>query len=434
MAIFSPIDSADGTCNNGCFITGQGPCTAGNINCDNQKTAANSPPSSWNCPEPKPMPFKDQAIQAASILKAMNVGQCQNSTFAAGGFSLLDLAGGFAESSDSIGCEQVSVITDSYNSQFTALDCAMTQITQSQNMSYFGVNNVEIGASGNSKMFCGHGGLVINQDINLKMFVTGQFTGTVQDSTTNNVQNFIQAIQDSMLKADVGWGATPQGQRAISQVQAQIQNYMNTTDLSLTTQSVMEKFYTGNNITVTLSDNAVIDASECKFTQDGTYNLVVQNVFTTTITNVQSNTALNKFIAQQSNSLSSTAAGFSLGSFGIIIIVLIVIGVFIFGAPLILGKKISKTSATMLFILLLLSGGLTLFFYLRNETILYYIMLALTIVLLVLFVSACIKAHNQNKAAKASAAAKPPATAPSAASATPTTAATATVAETAKPS
>lgn len=316
--------------------------------CSSAQNATVNDPSTWNCPAPPKLPPSQKAVNAASILKALGVGQCVDSTFAAGGLDLEALGGGFLESSKSVGCEQVSVITDSYNSTFTAVNCALTKITNSVNMDEFAVESVQISASGHGHLFCGSGGLNLNQQQVLKMFYTGTFTGNVENSTTTNIQNYIQAIQSSMLKADVGWGATPQGQRAISQVQAQIQNYINTTDLTTITSSVMQSFYQGQQILVTISDYAVVDAGDCDFTQEGTYDLVVQNLFTTATTNITSQTALNSFIANQSQSLTSTAAGFSLGGFGSIIFFILLGVLLLMGAPLFFAKSLSKLAWPLL--------------------------------------------------------------------------------------
>lgn len=369
--------------------------------CSSAQNTATSDPSTWNCPSPPKLAPAEKATNAASILKAMGVGQCVDQTYAGGAFSIWDLMGGFAESSNSVGCEQVSVITDSYNSTFTAVNCALTKITNTVNMSDFAVNSVAITTSGHGKLFCGQGGLNINQSINLKMFYTGTFTANVQNQTTTNVQNYIQAIQSSMLKADVGWGATPQGQRAISQVQAQIQNYINTTDLTQIASNIVESFYTGNTIAITISDYSVVEAGDCDISQNGTYDLVVQNIFTTATTNVTSNTALNSFIANQSNSLSSTAAGFSLGGFGIGIIILIVVALFFLGGPLIFAKKLGKLSWPLLLLVTLAAIGFGIWLHSRGDRIASYFLFGLGGLSFLMTIFAFNKYQQQQKKEKA---------------------------------
>jgi len=271
-----------------------------------------------NCPSPSPNP-SDVANNIATTLDAAGIQACstdQASTqFSAqmqGSFMGIMQGNASVQAStnktSTVGCEQVSAISNAYKQTVNNITCTIKNNTNSIENSQNSVNAILIDAGKDIYIDCSGctnpttcadskdgGGLSFNQSINMKMMSSIQLSTNDVKSIANNTSAVCQGIAKVAMDSTNGLGATPQGQKSIQTATNTIsqQNFNEAVTNAVNNIKVSQN--ADNTITIKAGGSIRIVGKQCTFNQDTVLdivaNAIISDVVQTTMQNVA--TAIN---------------------------------------------------------------------------------------------------------------------------------------------
>ena len=271
-----------------------------------------------NCPSPSPNP-SDVANNIASTLDAAGIQACstdQASTQFSAQMqgSIMGMMQGNASvqastnKTSTVGCEQVSAISNAYKQTVNNITCTIKNNTNSIENAQNAVNAILIDAGKDIYIDCSGctnpttcadskdgGGLSFNQSINMKMVSSIQLSTNDVKSIANNTSAVCQGIAKVAMDSTNGLGATPQGQKSIQTATNTIsqQNFNEAVTNAVNNIKVSQN--ADNTITIKAGGSIRIVGKQCTFNQDTVLdivaNAIISDVVQTTMQNVA--TAIN---------------------------------------------------------------------------------------------------------------------------------------------
>ena len=283
-------------------------------------------PENQNCPFGSAK-IDPQAVQdnIPNILTALGIGKCTQDTTVAADI----LCGCGVANSLSIGCEQISVISQKYLEATSAVTCIINSTKTKVETSVVSGNDFELVLHDTGTIKCDDG-INIKQGTVINFIGANSLTDVTQNQITSTLQSFINETMKSISSSKQGFLGTAQGIKSINDAVNAVTKNIDTIITTKIVNDVFTKFASNNNIKLDIY--GWFGGKQCNFTQDTVINVQIQTVVDTALKNMVKTDAVTKFLSDQSNYLKAQAAG--IGDLAGIIAVIIILAV---GAFLLFG-------------------------------------------------------------------------------------------------
>lgn len=249
------------------------------------------------CPPPPPLSEDQAASESANLLKAAGIRSCETSQmsmtaeahikvpYANAGMSMT------ANSSSTIGCEQVSVITEKYRKAINNTTCLLKEQTNSTKNTMTGINSIKFKAGRDLEIDCSTAnpngdGLNINQNMQLDMVSTVQLKQEQVEQIQNACKDVVTSALESAKESKTGLGATPQGQKTIIDKITDIQQNDYKASINKSINEVSNKMNGSNEILLETGRDLRISGSRCKFEQDMVLKMIASSVVDSTLSDM----------------------------------------------------------------------------------------------------------------------------------------------------
>lgn len=202
----------------------------------------------------EPRPPNSLALQnsaaMSSIMKAMGIATCTTTDFAAGVLPYVEVAAGAV----SVGCEQVAVLAAALDQSQRAIQCTVSNVSQSSSTSVITANNIILNISGHARVSC----IIIDQSIQLKIGTNVEFGNQVKTSMANDLSATMKNLSSVVQNASKDALSTPQGNKTATAFSTYLeQTAFQGSFENIITESI-QNFQASNTVTINLTDYAFI--------------------------------------------------------------------------------------------------------------------------------------------------------------------------------
>jgi hypothetical protein len=183
---------------------------------------------------------------------------------------------------DTIGCEQIDVISEKYLEKSNAIMCILNQSCKSTKLSTNTVNEVNIILDNDARFMC-DGGLEIIQGIDVDLSQITDASDAQKQDIAQILKGFAKESLETMQGSQVGFMGTIQGQKSLNNAIKGVETNVNIETIK---QIVNESITTmaGNNIlNITAKGRSTISGLNCKIDQKIVFKLAIQNMFESTL-------------------------------------------------------------------------------------------------------------------------------------------------------
>jgi hypothetical protein len=241
------------------------------------------PPAS--CP-PAPAPTPEElGSSAAKICQDMGIQSCSTSAFSAHAEvdAFLASASLTVSGSSTVGCEQVQIMANSYHQSQQKITCVIKQTSTDNSTSVSGINKIKINAG---KDFIPECNLEIDQKLKITLVSLAQMSQEQKNEIANAVKTTTNDIINSLQDSKSGFGATPQGQKYISDSKTSIDNIDFTENVTQTINKITTNVEGGNIIEINAGGNIILRGKDCKITQDSVIEVMATSILSDSLTNI----------------------------------------------------------------------------------------------------------------------------------------------------
>lgn len=202
-------------------------------------------------PLPHDSPALINSAAMSSVLKQMGIQACRTAEVAAGPWVPVIQT---VAASVSVGCEQVAVMAAAIDQTQRAIQCTVSNISQSSSTSVIAANNVILNISGHAQVAC----VVVDQNINLKIGTSVEFSNQVKSSMASDLSATMKNLANAVQDASKDVLATPQGQKTATLFATYLEQtaFQGSFDQIITDS--IQNFQATNTFTLNLTDYAFI--------------------------------------------------------------------------------------------------------------------------------------------------------------------------------
>jgi hypothetical protein len=187
----------------------------------------------------------------------------------------------------SIGCEQISVASNTYKQAVNNISCMLNQSSNVVHTNITGINSIIFEAGGDLTVECNP--LTIKQNMVLKMISSINLSDKELSQVSNQCKAVVNSIVDAVQKSDVGFGATPQGAKAISDTQTDLSNNTSNNKIKQAITDIQTSMVGKNIISMKSGGNLLIKGSNCDLSQNMVIDMIASNILDNVVTNSVSN-------------------------------------------------------------------------------------------------------------------------------------------------
>jgi hypothetical protein len=237
-----------------------------------------------DCPPPPELKNEEKASKAAEIAKAMGVRACEMSqasftaNFGASAFAVMstEMEVTYNQSS-TVGCESLMINASEYNQSQQNITCTINKSSMKTNINTKAGNSITFDAGKNIDIDC-KDGFNIKQDLNLESVNTINLTSETVTSIANQTKDTVKKTLDTIQKSTTGLGATPAGQKAISDEVVNINNVDYGKLVNDTLKEINISTDAQNNITFKAGGNVTIKGNNCNLDQSLLLKVIANSV------------------------------------------------------------------------------------------------------------------------------------------------------------
>jgi hypothetical protein len=266
----------------------------------------------------------------------------------------LGAAGVKVQASATTGCEQIAALAQSFKQSTDAISCIIGKSTQSISSDTSAVNSISFDIGGD--FIGGAGSIAIEQGIIQRIVDLKQMSVEQKAAIANVVDTFTQQVAQVGLESKTEAGATPQGQRSITDIATKLKDSKSATQVNETISKIETRVSSGNAVVFKTGGDLYMPdkgyTSNQNILQDITASAILTNSMSADVK--QMFKAIN--LQDTKVDTKSDNKGFTpleLGgiSTGVIVAVIIVVVLVVVIPPLLKKKEaaaaVSKTSSTL---------------------------------------------------------------------------------------
>lgn len=253
----------------------------------NKKFKSEDEPKLASCPVP-PAPTDEQlASCAAQIAQAMKVESCNTKSFSLQAETQIMFASASLNinASSSVGCEQIMAMANSYYQSQQNITCIMKQsLTENQTV-VSGINKVIFNPGGDLTINCANE-FVIDQKMQIRLVQLAQMSQEQKNEISRVAKATTEDILNTLQDSKSGFGATPQGQKYISESKSKIESLNFEQNVAQSINKITTQVQGGNTIQFNAGGNIYITGKDCKITQDTLLDVMATSILNDQITTV----------------------------------------------------------------------------------------------------------------------------------------------------
>jgi hypothetical protein len=311
------------------------------------------------CPEVPTLPLAQVSTEANKILEAAGAQACETSAsiqqFEAQ-FKAQSLLGGVAggvkasnSNTSAIGCEQLTVIANKYNKTVQNVACMLKTSKNVTRTTATGINSIVWEAGGDMDIDCGEKGLNFNQKMKLNIISKINLSNQELTQIANEVNDVVKNVAEAVQESKSGIGATPQGQKAISDTMTNINIVDQKNKIDEQIKELNTSVSGSNTVVIKAGGNVKIRGKGCNVSQDMVIDMVADQLVNDAVTTSLS--SLSKTVAETETKLAQKAENKGAeelalklpdvdGPGAMAYIMIIIIAIVLIGALYMLGSKL----------------------------------------------------------------------------------------------
>jgi len=268
---------------------------------------------SAQCPPVPTLPANQLATEAKTILEAAGAQAChteasiQQAEAQFSGSSVFGSISGGVKASNSdtsaIGCEQLAVIANKYNKAVQNVACILKTSKHITTTTVKGVNNINFESTdGGVTINCGKEGLDFKQKMNLKVISNINLSNEELTQITNDINDVVKTTVQAVQDSTSGIGATPQGNKAISDTITNINSIDQKNKIDEKIKEVINNISGTNSLTVKGKESVLVEGKNCKISQEMVIELVANQIVKESVSDSLS--SISKTVSETESSVS----------------------------------------------------------------------------------------------------------------------------------
>ena len=239
-----------------------------------------------NCPPVPPPTPEEQGTAGAQIAAAMGVQSCNTSTTSVQGELdfFLSSASMNVNTSSAVGCEQIQIMANSYHQAQKNISCTIKQSITESTASLTNLQKVSIEAGKDLITECTE--FSIDQNAVIKLISLTQMTqqqiSDIQKSVKTTAEDIVKSVQDSKT----GFGATPQGQKFVSDAKTNIESEDFNQNVSQSINKITTSVESAQEIKIKAGGNIVLRGGNCKLSQNAIIDVMATSILNDSLGNI----------------------------------------------------------------------------------------------------------------------------------------------------
>jgi len=252
------------------------------------------------CPPPPPPTQEQLNSEASALIKSAGIKTCETSQESMTAEAHIKVSVPFvsgnagmsmtSNKSSTLGCEQVTVITDKYRKAVNTTTCLLKETKNIVKNTVSGINSIKFLAGRDLDVNCnGSDGLSIKQGMTLDMISQINLSQTELAKIESACKDVVKTVAESAMSSESGLGATPQGSKLIKDTLTDIQQNNYSASIAKTLNETLNSMNGSNEILFTAGRDLRISGSRCNFEQDMLIKMVAASTIDTTLSDMMSN-------------------------------------------------------------------------------------------------------------------------------------------------
>ena len=240
-----------------------------------------------NCPPVPPPTVEEKGSAGAQLAAAMKVESCKTSAFSAQAEADLAFAASASMSisgSSAVGCEELAIMAESYNQSQKNVSCTIKQSITENTTTLANLQKVTIEAGGNLITECSD--FTVDQNAQIKLVSLAQLSQTQISDIAKAVKITAESVIDATQKSKSGFGATPQGQKFISEAKTKIESEDFNQNVAQTVNKIQTSIESAQEIKIKAGGNIVLRGGQCKLTQNAIIDLMATSILNDSLSNI----------------------------------------------------------------------------------------------------------------------------------------------------
>lgn len=298
------------------------------------------------CPKP-PEPTKEElATSISDMITKAGITTCNNKRkkvdvgFSGGGF--IFPTGGMAfrgtanvEETASIGCEQIQIIAKRYQECVQQVSCVLNQTSAKQEISS-SINNIIKFKGTKFEADCDN--LNIKQKGTIYAVSLQQLESREKAQIENATKTMLKDVIDVTTESFTEAGATPQGSKALADIQKKLDSTQFSQSVSQVLSSIRTSLNINNNLEIDVDGPIIIRGKQCNFDQEAYISYLATNIVSKISDNFLTN--LGEIINEETVQIEAKAENTNPQKTSFM--TYIIIGVIVVGAVIFLPKLMNK--------------------------------------------------------------------------------------------
>jgi hypothetical protein len=314
---------------------------------------------SAKCPEVPTLPLAQVQTEANKILSAAGAQSCQTDASIQQFEAQMRASVGFASTAagvkasnsntSTIGCDQLTVIANKYNKTVQNVACMLKTSKNVTRTTASGINNIIWeSTNGDIDVECGEGGLNFSQKMNLQIISKVSLSSQELTQIANEVNDVVKTVAEAVQDSKSGIGATPQGQKAISDTLTNINTIDQKNKIDETIKELVTSISGANTVTIRAKGNIKIRGNQCRIDQDMVLNMIADQVVNDAVSTSLS--ALSKTVSESESRVSQKGEALGAESLALkladttvdSLLILGIVGIIVLGVVVFLMTKFKK--------------------------------------------------------------------------------------------
>ena len=239
-----------------------------------------------NCPPVPPPTPEEQGSAGAQIAAAMGVQSCKTSAFSAQAEidAFITSASMSVSGSSAVGCEEIQIMANSYHQSQKNISCTIKQSITDSTTSVTNLQRVRIEAGKDLITECTD--FTIDQNAEIKLISLTQLTqqqiSDIQKAVKTTAEDIVKAAQESKS----GFGATPQGQKFVSDAKTKIESQDFNQNVAQSINKITTSVESAQEIKLTAGGNIVLRGANCKLSQNAIIDVMASSILNDSLGNI----------------------------------------------------------------------------------------------------------------------------------------------------